>query len=137
MPIKHCVYVIESKTHVKIGYTANLESRLSVLQTSSPYRLKEVTHYTFPSEKMAKEKERQLHKRFEDHRCGGEWFLKQPVLEALGVFSLPNTDKEALTRRNIEKMLVSHFGMTRREARVFVCGGANAVAAKTYGREVA
>lgn len=65
---------------VKIGAsrTANIDRRLATIQVYSPHRL--VVLATMPGD-FATEKE--LHKRFKEHRLHSEWFRMNPELRAL------------------------------------------------------
>jgi hypothetical protein len=72
------VYFIEGEEsrRIKIGFTAGrAEDRLRALQTGSPERLKLVA--TLPGSKLL---EGQLHDRFAEDRCGGEWFRRSAAL---------------------------------------------------------
>jgi hypothetical protein len=61
---------------IKIGFTDNIEKRLKELQTANPYKLNLLLCI---NGNLKSEKE--LHKRFEQHRLNGEWF--EPVEEIL------------------------------------------------------
>jgi len=54
---------------VKIGFTKNINKRLSQLQVSSPVKL-EVLHLIEGNVSLEKE----LHQKFKDFRTSGEWF---------------------------------------------------------------
>lgn len=71
MDNKSCIYfILAKKTNlVKIGTTTNMKNRFSTLSTGSPYELELL--YTFPG---YKQKEKELHKKFEHLRVKGEWF---------------------------------------------------------------
>lgn len=56
---------------VKIGYAANVEARLSGLQTGSPFPLTVLWQQMVSDAKSAEDA---LHKRFRDKRIRGEWF---------------------------------------------------------------
>jgi hypothetical protein len=62
---------------IKIGITDDLQSRLTSLQTGSPYPLKLLTYI---SGGMAMEKK--LHEMFRKSNIGGEWFSPSPMLLA-------------------------------------------------------
>lgn len=59
---------------VKIGIAADLDRRISQLQTGSPYTLELFKCLPFGCREHAKEMERGLHKLFERQRTQGEWF---------------------------------------------------------------
>ena len=65
------VYVIKSSSSklVKIGYAAKPEQRARELQTGSPGKL--TVAWSLPGHEQL---ERELHRRFADHRKNGEWF---------------------------------------------------------------
>jgi transcriptional regulator of acetoin/glycerol metabolism len=54
---------------VKIGFTENIEKRISSLQTASPHKLRLIGSIDGDAEK-----ERQLHNFFSAYRLAGEWF---------------------------------------------------------------
>lgn len=54
---------------VKIGFTTNVDKRLSVLQTGSPYQLQLVKVIS-----GSPRKEKQLHQKFAEYNIRGEWF---------------------------------------------------------------
>lgn len=63
------VYFIQCGDFVKIGISACAESRITNLQTSTPYDLEIL--YAFPGTGFD---ERELHKRFKHLRHRNEWF---------------------------------------------------------------
>jgi hypothetical protein len=73
------IYFIKSeKTHeIKIGFTVQLEKRLSSLQTAHPSKLQLLA--TIPG---TYEYEKSLHQRFANFRLNGEWFEPHPDLLA-------------------------------------------------------
>ena len=72
------VYFIGNNNgQVKIGYSKNPASRLSALQTASPYPLK-----ILALKSGGTEVEADLHKRFSESRLEGEWFRLTTRLEA-------------------------------------------------------
>jgi hypothetical protein len=78
------IYFIENThdTLIKIGKSRNPEKRLKELQTGTGFELRLLTQ-KFCS-KMLK-MEQYLHKRFEEDRMEGEWFLPSPgLLEYIG-----------------------------------------------------
>lgn len=70
IPPKPVVYAIAGADKIKIGVTANLETRLPTLQTGSPVRL-ELLACVPGGEKL----ERRIHKHLDGYRCHGEWFI--------------------------------------------------------------
>lgn len=77
-PPKGFVYVIGFSHYVKIGYTTNINSRLTVIQTYVPEKIKiygTIEHATIDDEA-------QLHERFVALRLEGEWFRKEGELAA-------------------------------------------------------
>lgn len=64
------IYLMQNRDFFKIGYTDNLEGRLSSLQTSNPETiLLAVIDGDIKEEKL-------LHKKFEKYRYSNEWFFK-------------------------------------------------------------
>jgi hypothetical protein len=90
IPISQSVYVISADQYIKIGIAQNVQSRLSSLQTSSPFPLTLLKTWTPLNPKLA---ERRMHERFSEYRCSGEWFkLPSDALESL----LKTDDLESL-----------------------------------------
>jgi hypothetical protein len=56
---------------IKIGHTTNLRSRLRSLRTATPKELRVLL--VFPG---TRDDERELHRKFEAHRAGREWFSR-------------------------------------------------------------
>ena len=73
-----CVYFIAfSKKHdtpVKIGYTANINSRLVSLQTACPYPLHVIDIIDCKDKEQAVKLEAFLHRYMQAFRMEGEWF---------------------------------------------------------------
>ena len=64
---------------VKIGYTTTtVQSRIGVLQTGHPYKLRPIAEI-----EGSYQLESALHKIFAQHRLHGEWFKRSPELDAL------------------------------------------------------
>jgi DNA-binding XRE family transcriptional regulator len=75
------IYLISHEDKfLKIGYTCNINNRLSQLQTSNPIRLKVINLI-----KGDVNLEKELHSRFKDIRVNGEWFVYDA--EILNYFS--------------------------------------------------
>ena len=62
-------FILSGDTAVKIGYTTNLDLRLSTLQSSNPEELK-----TYRVVNGSMLKERRLHRIFKHQHIRGEWF---------------------------------------------------------------
>jgi hypothetical protein len=56
---------------IKIGHTTNLPTRLRSLRTATPKELRVLL--VIPG---MRDDEQNLHRRFEDHRAGREWFFR-------------------------------------------------------------
>jgi Meiotically up-regulated gene 113 len=69
------IYFIECQDFIKIGWTRNLEQRLSAIGMAVPFTLR-LLHIAAGS----KDDERSLHLRFGKHQHKGEWFRKAPEL---------------------------------------------------------
>jgi transposase len=73
-----CVYFIAygNKDHspVKVGYTSDIDTRISNLQTCCPYKLKLIMTIPCESKSMAAKLERFLHNRLKRGTMQGEWF---------------------------------------------------------------
>ena len=82
------VYVLRCGDHVKIGYSTNMMARLRQFQTHAP----DYVHLIVMM-RGDRRYEKELHRRFSDHRVRGEWF----TLEVLpGIFDL--IEQESLNR---------------------------------------
>jgi hypothetical protein len=69
------VYFVRAVDKVKIGFTRDVERRISELQTASPVDLELLG--TLPGSALT---ERRLHKRFSAHRVNREWFRYEPPI---------------------------------------------------------
>lgn len=80
---RHYVYLIFAGQTgaVKVGYSANPETRLSTLQTGSPHALSLGFAFMWSTELEARRAEREVHRACADARIRGEWFEEAPVLE--------------------------------------------------------
>ena len=67
------VYFLSNGTHVKIGKTKNLWTRMHTLQTGQSEKLFYIAVIEYRDEKSAYRKEALLHKCFEKLRLQGEW----------------------------------------------------------------
>lgn len=70
------IYFIKANDLVKVGITSNLPMRIYDLQNASPYKLElliTIGDATF-------KKERELHKRFQEYRVSGEWFIYNELI---------------------------------------------------------
>lgn len=89
---------------VKIGITANPASRLSSINTASPFKVSLVCALATPKREIAKALEEAFHRTQAEHRLNGEWFdlppLKAVVLMELNFYahltlSLGMSDEDA------------------------------------------
>lgn len=85
------LYAVENSDWIKIGWTTNLETRLSALRTSSPVPLNVLLAID-----GGRREEAFLHDKLQDHRAEGEWFSKtEAVLQEIaslreqGIFYFP------------------------------------------------
>lgn len=69
------VYFAQAGTRIKIGWSRNVATRITQLQTSNPDPIQLLA--TTPGGRTL---ERQLHTRFAPHRITGEWFQTHPEL---------------------------------------------------------
>lgn len=79
---KHFIYIIAPEHglgHVKIGYTNNVQRRLTELQTGHPERLKVFYTKEVSGKKKASLLEERAHKRLVGKRMVGEWFDVTPA----------------------------------------------------------
>jgi hypothetical protein len=68
-------FILDEKSEaIKIGYTGNLDSRFSGIQTGNPNPLIILHTIECRSDKQAADLEKQLHNRFDHLRLSGEWF---------------------------------------------------------------
>ena len=67
------VYAVRAGEHVKIGFTADLSSRLKSLQAGTPHRLELLG--THPG---GRAREAAWHREFASSRAHGEWFQLTP-----------------------------------------------------------
>lgn len=72
---------------VKVGITANLNSRLKMLQTGNPGKLQFVMTLAMPIQQMARDMEQAFHHLQKDRRLAGEWFDIE-VREAMALMCL-------------------------------------------------
>lgn len=82
----HHVYVISHSRDgqpckpVKIGISANAETRLRGLQTANPSRLILICTFNFPNQNMARMIEEAFHETMAAKRLSGEWFDMSPLM---------------------------------------------------------
>lgn len=69
------VYLIRCQDFVKIGFSNGTRTRLSTLQMGNPHELKIIA--VLPG---GEEMEKDLHRRFAEHRHRGEWFRIEGAL---------------------------------------------------------
>lgn len=85
----------EHQSHIKIGYTKNLERRMFEFVVSIPYPLEFI--HSFYSEN-ALETERLLHSHFHNKHINGEWFeLTNEDLLSIKLMKLPETILKSVT----------------------------------------
>jgi hypothetical protein len=73
------IYAIGSDANQKIGFSSNVEQRLTTLQTGNPERLR--VHHKIEiegGEGRARLVERMIHKQYSHKRVNGEWFSMTP-----------------------------------------------------------
>jgi hypothetical protein len=72
------IYAIGSETNQKIGFSSNVQQRLSTLQTGNPEKLR--IHHTIEvvDGDRARLVEKMLHKAYSHKRVKGEWFDMSP-----------------------------------------------------------
>lgn len=75
---------------VKIGMTgkADINARLSSLQTGNPFKLKVIAAVALENAEMASQCEKLLHSKFRSHRLNGEWFKYDLEIEDFIDFGL-------------------------------------------------
>lgn len=72
---KFYLYAISDGLSVKLGYSSNVKSRISAMQTGCPNTLKcQWKYYVGKSEGEAKRMEGKLHRYCKKYRKRGEWF---------------------------------------------------------------
>lgn len=73
------IYVIKCNQYYKIGLAKNLSSRLSAIQSGSPYSIQCIVKFKCSEPKYC---ESMLHEIFNGQKIRGEWFLldKQDIL---------------------------------------------------------
>jgi hypothetical protein len=71
------VYFIGFDDYLKIGYSADTDRRIALLQVAVPKKL--VCYLVIPG---SKEAERRLHDRFRKYRLNGEWFSYSDEIKA-------------------------------------------------------
>lgn len=88
------IYVLRSDNLVKIGFTDNLQKRVSAIISSVPVPVEFVGH--MPG---GREVELHLHSRFSEYRFSGEWFRETEEMRALfSVLLVPNLPKKISAR---------------------------------------
>jgi hypothetical protein len=88
----HCVYFIAIKDGpVKIGATANLNSRFYQLSSAVPYQLEFLGAVSCADKRATFAEEERLHRLLKKHRLRGEWFKREPVLRLFKTVSIDIT----------------------------------------------
>lgn len=79
------VYILTSDDKTKIGVAKSITNRIKLLQTGNPYIIKlEAVYRT--TEPLARKIEKELHLKYKEYRCVGEWF------------TLPDSHKKSLIK---------------------------------------
>ena len=63
------IYFLKANDRIKIGYSHDPSDRVPAIQTASPYRLEVLLIL-----EGTRDREGELHKKFANYRCQGEWF---------------------------------------------------------------
>lgn len=86
--MRYYVYILGIKTHpnydvithVKIGRTKDLKSRVRSLQTSNPFKIIKLAVFNLNTTPDGITTEKYLHEKFKKFRITGEWFTYAPVI---------------------------------------------------------
>lgn len=73
------VYLLQSGEFYKIGCAANMQERISALQTGNPLKLRLIDFIRCKSKTEAEQLETRLHKIFSVKNVSGEWFKLSDV----------------------------------------------------------
>jgi predicted GIY-YIG superfamily endonuclease len=69
------VYVLKAGPFVKIGYSKDIQSRITALKTGSQYPVTLAYSRSYDNRAAAMAAEKMLHKVWAEHRYNGEWFI--------------------------------------------------------------
>lgn len=72
--VGHVVYFIKCNEFTKIGYTNNIQERMTVLQVGNPYELEIVDLIECDTQLQAQQLEKELHTRYQASHIRGEWY---------------------------------------------------------------
>lgn len=76
------IYAMSAGSHVKIGYSSDIQSRLKSMQTAQPVPVKVIwTLCVGTSESEASKVERNLHKICKEYKVLGEWFNSECMIK--------------------------------------------------------
>lgn len=89
-----CYFIGVEDGPIKIGYSVDVQSRFSAIQSCSPVRLK-----IFAVASGGEAREEAYHYQFHEHRLHGEWFSRTPEIEA------------EITRLNIQTQTIAQSGV--------------------------
>lgn len=73
--VRWVYFITDGVGHVKIGYTVDVSARVRELQVGNPFPLSVIA-----AVKGGAQLERELHRRFAEHRMCGEWFKLAPEI---------------------------------------------------------
>lgn len=82
---------------IKIGYAADVEKRLATLQVGNPTPLNLLGVH-----KGTMKTEKELHKRFAEHRLSGEWFVPTPEIYNIAFGGCEERAKKKLSGEYVE-----------------------------------
>lgn len=108
--IPHFVYLVSAECDdprglVKVGISKNVEHRIGMIQTASPFRLVIEHSLQFPNRDAASMVERGFHHQFSDECSFGEWFRMVPR-KALFMLALGAEIILRMRLSNLEKSLL-------------------------------
>ncbi len=102
---RHFLYAASNGSHVKIGMSSSVESRVKTLQTASPVKLELLWQcYAGEDDKEAKRQERKLHTALRKYKIRSEWFSRDcmGVVDGWRVKSRQAKDEEIGIKMNEE-----------------------------------
>lgn len=97
---------VEGQNYCKIGFTSNVEKRLSAIQTSNPFKC--TVKYVITGDVS---REKSLHERFKKYRLNGEWFSFNEEINNYFFNSCNDTSQSYRVSLNVKEMMKRNIFM--------------------------